>query len=871
MTSFPTALHYRIRELARLAPDAPAIAVPFQNDLRLSRGALDARASRLARQLRAAGVGAEVRVGVCVERSGELFVALLAVLKAGGVFVPLDPRHPAARLDWIVQDAQLRHGIVDAAGRAALGKPFEHAFDVEAEAGAADGQDIAADEEVVAVHPRSAAYMIYTSGSTGTPKAVVVEHGPLAAHCDALAAALPIEAGDRLLHFASVNFDAAHECWLAPLATGASIVVAPPQPFAPDAAHALLVSEAINVAAFPPAYLREFAAVAARDGVPPALRVLAFGGEALPQQAFEFVRGTFPSVRLINGYGPTEAVISPMLWPVEPGETPVLAADDAYASLPIGRVIGPRVARVDGSEVDGVGELLLGGVCVARGYHGRPALTAERFIPDADGEPGARVYRTGDLARLRDDGAFDYLGRLDDQVQVRGVRVEPAEIAACLRSHPAVADAAVVAETGNGPTRLIACVALRAAADDAALKAHVAAQLPAAWQPHRFVRCDALPYTLNGKIDRAALREKIAATRDTAQGSGDAPRTPTEQQLAGLWQTLLGLDVTPSRDDRFFALGADSLAAMQLQAAIRAAVRVNLRLDTLFADPALFELAEAVDRAERETGEPLAAISARRAPAEAAVSDEPHVDRAASLAQQRFWVLAQTRDASAAYHIAAHWTIDGTLDRAALQRALDHVIGRHEAWRTTLVDNDDGIVMQRIHARLPVSIVDIDLRDQPPAARDAQAARLAERDAAEPFDLARGPLLRATLVALADDRHRLLLTAHHAITDGWSSRCAFDELSAAYRGYAEGREPSLPELPIQYADYADWQRDMLAGGEGERQLDYWRGALQDVPGPLALPVDRQPGATRTLQGARVSVRLSDAVAADVRRLARDAQ
>ncbi|MBZ5790388.1 amino acid adenylation domain-containing protein [Burkholderia contaminans] len=869
MTSFPTALHHRIRELARIAPDAPAIAAPFQNDLRLSRGALDARASRLARQLRAAGVGAEVRVGVCVERSCELFVALLAVLKAGGVFVPLDPRHPAARLDWIVQDAQLRHGIVDAAGRAALGAPFEHAFDAAAEA--VDGQAFAADDEALPVHPRSAAYMIYTSGSTGTPKAVVVEHGPLAAHCDALAAALPIEAGDRLLHFASVNFDAAHECWLAPLATGASIVVAPPQPFAPDAAHALMVRESVNVAAFPPAYLREFATVAARDGVPPALRVLAFGGEALPQQAFEFVRRTFPSVRLINGYGPTEAVISPMLWPVEPGETPALAADDAYASLPIGRVIGPRVARVDGGEADGVGELLLGGVCVARGYHGRPALTAERFIPDADGEPGARVYRTGDLARLRDDGAFDYLGRLDDQVQVRGVRVEPAEIAACLRSHPAVADAAVVAETGNGPTRLIACVALRAAADDAALKAHVAAQLPAAWQPHRFVRCDALPYTLNGKIDRAALREKIAAARDTAQGGGDAPRTPTEQQLAGLWQTLLGLDVVPSRDDRFFALGADSLAAMQLQAAIRAAVRVNLRLDTLFADPVLAELAEAVDRAERETGEPLAAITARRMTADPAATIAPHVDRAASLAQQRFWVLAQTRDASAAYHIAAHWTIDGTLDRDALQRALDHVIGRHEAWRTTLVDNDDGVVMQRIHAHLPVSIVDVDLRDQPPAARDAQAARLAERDAAEPFDLARGPLLRATLVALAGDRHRLLLTAHHAITDGWSSRCAFDELAAAYRAYAEGGAPSLPDLPIQYADYADWQRDMLAGGEGERQLDYWRGALRDVPGPLALPVDRQPGAARTLQGARVSVRLPDAVAADVRQLARDAQ
>ncbi|MGU7769219.1 amino acid adenylation domain-containing protein [Burkholderia sp. MR1-5-21] len=874
MTSFPTALHHRIRELARRAPDAPALDVSFPNEHRLSRGALDLHASRLARRLRAAGVGAEVRVGVCVERSCELFVALLAVLKAGGVFVPLDPRHPAARLDWIVRDANLRHGIVDAAGRAALGAPFAHAFDVDEYAAAdsidmADGTDDAEDADAP-VHPHAAAYMIYTSGSTGTPKAVVVEHGPLAAHCDALAATLPITAGDRLLHFASVNFDAAHECWLAPLAVGASVTIAPPQPFAPDAAHALLVREQVSVAAFPPAYLREFAAVAARDGVPPALRVLAFGGEALPQQAFEFVRSTFPAVRLVNGYGPTEAVISPMLWPVGPGETPALAADDAYAALPIGRPIGPRVVRIDGSG-NGAGELLLGGACLARGYHGRAALTAERFVPDPDGAPGARVYRTGDLARVRDDGAFDYLGRVDDQVQVRGVRVEPAEVAACLRAHPAIADAAVVAEANGGPTRLVACVVMRTEADDAALKAHIATYLPAAWQPHQVVRCDALPYTLNGKLDRAALRERIAAAR-MPRASGDAARTPTEQRVAGIWQTLLGLDTPPSRDDRFLSLGADSLAVMQLQAAIRAEWRVNLRLDMLFANPALAVLADTIDRAERETGAPVGTIVARGiTPTAQAASPEgaPYVERAASLAQQRFWVLAQTRDASAAYHIAAHWTIEGTLDRDALQCALDHVIERHEAWRTTLVENDDGVVMQRIHARLPVSIAHVDLRDLPPAGRDAQAAILAERDAAAAFDLADGPLVRATLVAFADDRHRLMLSAHHAITDGWSSRCAFEELAAAYRAHANGEVPALPALPIQYADYADWQRDLLAGGEGERQLTYWRAALRDAPGPLALPVDRQPPAARTLRGARTSLRLPDAVAADVRRLARD--
>jgi amino acid adenylation domain-containing protein len=401
-------------------------------------------------------VTAEVRVGVCVERSCELFVALLAVMKAGGVFVPLDPRHPAARLDWIAKDAGLVHGIVDRTADKTMRARFAQCLD----AAAIDG-DMSTLPVAEEVHPRAAAYMIYTSGSTGTPKAVVVEHGPLAAHCDALAVALPIRADDCLLHFASVNFDAAHECWLAPLAAGARIVISDPPPFAPDAARALIERESVSIAAFPPAYLREFAAVAERTGAPASLRVLAFGGEALSREAFAHVRRVFPAVRLVNGYGPTEAVISPMLWPVEPNMTPEFADQDGYAALPIGQAIGPRVVRIDPARAgQPEGELLLGGACIARGYHGRAALTAERFVPDASGEPGSRIYRTGDLARARADGAFDYLGRIDDQVQIRGVRVEPAEIAACLRAHPSVRDAAVLAESADGRTRLIACVVL---------------------------------------------------------------------------------------------------------------------------------------------------------------------------------------------------------------------------------------------------------------------------------------------------------------------------------------------------------------------------------------------------------------------------
>ena len=861
---FPIALHQQIRAQARLAPDAPALASFTPHAVRLSRGELDLRASRLAARLRAAGVAAEVRVGVCVERSCDLFVALLAVLKAGGVFVALDPRHPAARLDWLVQDAGLAHGVVDAAADTTMRARFAQCF----VAGRDDLTDTvpALDDEDAPVDPRAAAYMIYTSGSTGTPKAVVVEHGPLALHCAALCTALPIGPSDRLLHFASVNFDVSIEAWLAPLSLGASVVISDPPPFPPEAARALMEREGVTNTTLPPAYLREFAAECARRGVPSALRVLLFGGEAMSQDTFNEIRQAFPAIRLVNGYGPTEAVISPMLWPVDAGSVPALEQGSGHASLPIGWPIGPRIARValaGETARDGAGELLLGGVCLARGYHGRPGLTAERFLPDPTGEPGARVYSSGDLARGRADGSFDYLGRIDDQVQVRGVRVEPGEIAACLLTHPAVRDAGVLADATAGRIQLIACVALDAALTDDALQTHLTARLPQAWLPHRFARFERLPYTLNGKLDKAALRLAVAALPLVASADYVTPETAVERALAALWQGLLNDPAPIGRADRFFTRGGDSLGAMQMQAAIRVAWRVNLRLEGLFDDPSLAELALLIERSATEVdGAGLIPKAPRQA------DDAQFVDYPASFAQQRFWVLAQTRDAGAAYHIAVQWDIRGALNATLLQRALEQLIARHEAWRTTLVENDDGIVMQRIHAQLPVRMAEVDLRGHDETQRTALVADLAQAHVTDAFDLSSGPLLRATLLTLSDTAQRLLLTTHHAVSDGWSSRCAFQELTAAYAALASNHIAELPALPIQYTDYAQWQRNLLAAGEGERQLNYWRAALRDAPPPLALPLDRARSAERDYRGGRLALRLPLATSATLRELAR---
>jgi len=555
----------------------------------LSWAELEARANRLAHRLIVAGVGAEVRVGVSIERGVEMIVALLAVLKAGGAFVPLDPGYPAERLGYMLGDAGIAHLVTHSTLAERFARPGLNVLCVDE----ASLTNEPSHDPAVTIHPEQAAYLIYTSGSTGQPKGVTVAHGPLAMHCAAIAARYQLSDADRVLHFASINFDLAHEYWLMPLITGASLLISDPALWSPSEMIERLAEHRVSVAAFPPSYLVQVAEAQRQAAIPATLRVLAFGGEALSAEGFASVRRAFPTTTLINGYGPTETVISPMLWVTGPDADPAAWAHCAY--LPIGSVIGARQAHVLDAELNplpvGVaGELYLGGDGVARGYHARAGLTAERFVPDPFGAPGSRLYRTGDLARWRADGAIDYLGRADHQVKLRGLRIELGEIETQLLRCANVREAVVWVQGSDAHQRLVGYLVAQQASDLdlAAIKAQLATQLPDYMVPSQWLVLDALPVNGAGKVDRKALPVPEWQGRPYR-----APEGELEITLAAIWAEVLKLDQV-GRDDHFFELGGHSLLATQALAQLKARLSLTASLAVFFTFPILSELAAAL-------------------------------------------------------------------------------------------------------------------------------------------------------------------------------------------------------------------------------------------------------------------------------------
>ncbi len=833
-------LHELFEERTRLAPQAPAILFGAEE---ISYGELAARAHRLARHLLALDLRNEAPVGVLLERSPDLVAALLAVLAAGGVYVPLDPSWPRERLELLLADCGAaalvsRAPLLDRLDPLDLHGAAPVLLDADADALRAQS----AEAPDLAVDPRSLAYLIYTSGSTGRPKPVGIEHAAAAAHCETVRRVYGLTPEDRVLGFASIGFDVSLEQILPGLAAGAAIVLRGEDLWEPRDLARRIGELGLTVVNPPLAYWRRWL----REGedleaAGPGLRLMIAGAEAMPAEAVDlWHRSPLAGIRLLNAYGPTEAVITATVREVAAGD-----GDPAVPVVPIGRPLpGRSVYVLDryGSllPMGSPGELALGGV-LARGYPGSPALTAERFVPDPfAAQPGERLYRTGDLGRWRADGGLDFLGRVDCQVKIRGFRVETGEVESCLRAHPEVVDAVVVAVRDGGTAAGLAAFFVAVPTlQVSALRDHLRRSLPEHMVPARFHRLATLPLSPTGKLDRRAL-ERLALSADLPADRDEAsaaPQTPVQELLAGIWSELLGVSHL-GVDDSFFDLGGHSLLATQLVARVRAVIGVEVPLSDLFAAPTLGGMAERVEAARRAAQTAAAPSPPSQLPL--VRRTRPEADAELSFAQQRLWFLQQLEPESAAYHVPGALRLTGPLRPDVLAAALGEIVRRHEALRTVFVDTEAGPRQRALPwAGFPVPFVDLgDLAGIPggvPGA-GAEAERLGLAAALRTFNLRTGPLLRALLLRLAGEEHLLVVVMHHIVSDGWSLGVMMSELAALYGAFAAGAPSPLPELALQYADYATWQRSTLHGRALEGPLAWWRAQLADPP-VLDLPAD----------------------------------
>ncbi|HEX2090982.1 MAG TPA: amino acid adenylation domain-containing protein, partial [Longimicrobiaceae bacterium] len=823
-------LHGLFSEQAARTPGAVAV---VSGEERLRYAELEGWANRLADALRQRGVGPETRVGVCMERSVEMVVALLGVLKAGGAYVPLDPAYPAERIAYMLEDSAVP--VLLTQERLLEGLPVRGTDVVCLDR---DWPRIAAGNTEPlegGAGPENLAYVIYTSGSTGRPKGAMNEHRAIVNRLLWMQEEYGLDASDTVLQKTPFSFDVSVWEFFWPLLAGARLVLARPEGHLdPHYLSELIEREGVTTLHFVPPMLQAFLEAGQPERCGSVRRVIC-SGEALPYELMERALDALPAAGLHNLYGPTEAAVDVTYW--ECGRRA------GRQVVPIGRpAANTRIYLLDDTldpvPVGVAGELFIGGAQVGRGYLGRPELTAERFVPDPfSGEAGGRLYRTGDLARWLPTGELEYLGRIDHQVKVRGFRIELGEIEAALLAQEGVREA-VVTVHGQGAVekRLVAYVVADPDATPARLREGLRGRLPEYMVPSAFVPLERLPLTPNGKTDRRALPDPQWGVVEQVYV---APQTETEVALCGIWSSVLGVERVGALDD-FFDLGGHSLLAMQVMARVQAALGVEIPLQALFDAPTVAGLAARVETTLR------AGAGVQAPPIVPALRDGGPLPL--SFAQQRLWLIQQMELRSAAYNVPVALRLRGALDRRALEGALAGLVRRHEALRTVFARAEGGPV-QVVLPPGPRPLPGVDLTALPAAAREAEARRLAEADAARPFDLARGPLLRAALVQTGEGEHVLLLCMHHIVSDGWSMGVLFREVSALYNAFVAGRPSPLPELPVQYADYALWQRAWLSGETLDAQLAYWRVRLDGAPPLLELPTDHPRPAVAGNRGA----------------------
>ncbi|MFL7963585.1 non-ribosomal peptide synthase/polyketide synthase [Pseudomonas kielensis] len=822
---YPTdiAVHQRIAHLAALKPHSTAV---IFDDQRFSYGDIDRRANQLAHTLIARGMGPETRVGVALPRSEGVIVALLAVLKAGAAYVPLDTSYPRERLAYLIEDSGLALLLTDSRVSAQL--PLERAAQVlELDRLDLSLQPIHA--PAIEVDPQNLAYVIYTSGSTGNPKGVSVAHGPLAMHCQAIGERYEMRDSDCEFHFMSFAFDGAHERWLTSLTHGASLLIRDDSLWTPEQTYNAMREHGVTVVAFPPVYLQQLAEHAEREGNPPRVRIYCFGGDAVPNASFERVKRALDPDFIINGYGPTETVVTPLIW--KAGRDVTCCA--AYA--PIGSRIGDRSAYVLDADLNLLpqgmaGELYLGGSGLARGYLNRPGLTAERFVADPFSAEGGLLYRTGDLVRQRADGTFDYLDRIDNQVKIRGFRIELGEVEASLQALDGVRETVVVAQEGPAGSgkRLVAyVVADESAAPREAFAEHLREQLkatlPAHMVPAYLLLLERLPLTPNGKLDRKNLPKPDVSQ---LQQTYVAPRSPLEQQLATIWQDVLKLGQVGLQDN-FFELGGDSIVSIQVVSRARLA-------GIQFTPKDLFQ---------HQTIEALAAVAQTGAPLQ--VIDQQPVTGETALLPIHQWFFAQPIPDRHHWNQSVMLKPTQALDAQALEQALGALIEHHDSLRLDFIEEGEGWTAR---------YRDVEAQAAGTLLWQADVADLAELEvlgnrAQRSLQLDGGPLLRALLANLADGTQRLLLIVHHLVVDGVSWRILFEDLQSAYRQMLAGTAVQLPAKTSAVKAWAAALQDYAASASLQAELGFWQQQLQGAS--AGLPWDNPQGGQQHSQAVTI--------------------
>jgi amino acid adenylation domain-containing protein len=865
----------------------------------LTYGELNARANQLARHLRALGVGRESLVGICVDRSLDMAVGILGILKSGAAYLPLDPDYPEARLAYMLKDARpsvvvtksdLQKSLPQAFRRKSYSPlPLGEGPGVRACDATTPHADPSSRGENTALRillldqdcseislkseanlstvssPGDLAYVIYTSGSTGEPKGAMIEHGNLANYLLALNHELGISSDDNYLHTASIAFSSSRRQLFLPLSQGATVVLATSDERKDPLALFQMIKER---------------GVTVMDAVPSFWRICTQTLEALNEEsrqclldnrlrlmlsASEPLLSDIPRTWIsrfghpahhVHMFGQTETAGIVCLYHIPS------SIDGEPGGLPIGRPIANSEIYILDSDqrpcAFGVaGELYIGGAGLGRGYLNRPDLTARKFIPHPFAEPGARLYRTGDWARARPDGQIEFAGRRDQQVKLRGFRIELGEVETALAKHPLISECAVVTrQDERAGTRLIAyfiATNTKLRADD--LRSFLSARLPEQAIPSVFVQMDVLPLSPNGKVNRLALPEPESA-RPCLSSDYVAPGTPDEERLAAIWSEVLRLERVGVNDD-FFELGGHSLLAAQVMARVRAEFKVEASLRWLFESPTVALMAGGLETASALDHDSLA----RRINPTVRKGDAP-----LSFTQQQFWLLAQAEPDSC-YNICTALKISGPLEVQTLQQALNVIVERHEILRTNIIVNDSGPV-QLIAPSIQLSLHVSDLRALSSAEREGEIQRLVRSESESQFDLGYGPLLRIKLLTVGEAEHVLLLTVHHLICDGWSIGVLLRELATIYQDLCAGRTASLPQPKIQYADYALWQRQRLQGPWFEKQLEYWRKQMAGAAPMLDLPTDYSRPDRYSVKGSEEQILLPEGVSRAIGNLGR---